>query len=122
MPNTPLGIPEITFFESYLWGLIDADTPEVLVPLSPRHFNTWQVIRIRVKDLHVPERNTREGKLVNEAVQQRLFRRWLRVCVTTFSKSFDRYVGNIILADLAVSYKDEVEKIMKEVGVEPGGM
>lgn len=109
--------------EAYLFRVIDADTPIVLVPLEPRDFGLWVEMKVRVRDLHVPERWTKEGKAVNAAVHARLLKRWTPLVVeTTGAKSFDRHVGDVWLPERGVSYRQAVLEIMEELGIGEGGM
>jgi hypothetical protein len=122
-PKGALPAPKHVFEEAYLWGARDPDTPLVLVPCSPREYNVWVVIPVRVRGLKVPERWTEEGKRVAEEVRRRLLlERWTRVRVETHSKSFDRWVGDVWVPERGRSYGTEVEKVMEDLGIEPGGL
>jgi hypothetical protein len=108
------------FSEAYLWSVFDADTPRVLVPLQPFEYGVWAVIAIRVRDLKAPEQNTPDGKRLTEAVKDRLLRKWTRLTVHTYARSFTRYQGDIWL-ETGESYKELCEALMAEMGIQPGG-
>lgn len=107
--------------ECYLWEVHDADTPYVLVPHGYPEFAQWQVLKIRVQDLHCPEQWTEDGKKITAAVKELLLTRWTRCTLTTYGRSFDRWVGDLWLPS-GVLYADECKRIMKELGILEGGL
>ncbi len=116
-----MSLPVRAFEEAYLWRVVDADTPEVLVPTEPREYGIWAVIAIRVRGLNAPEQHTTEGKMLTETVKERLLQRWTRLQVQTFNRSFTRYQGDIWTPD-GWSYRALCEELMEELGIEPGGL
>ena len=117
----PHMLPVREFRTAWLWDVGDVDTPKVLVPLSPEEYGLHAVIAVRVRDLRVPESNTAEGQAVITTVARELLQVWMPLQVTTYNRSFTRYQGDIWLPQREASYRAEVERIMQDLGIQPGG-
>lgn len=107
--------------ECYLWDVHDADTPHLLVPHGYPEFGQWQVLKIRIRGLYAPELSTPEGKQLTVAIKERLLTKWTRCYMKTYSKSFERWTGDVWLPGGSL-YANECRKIMAELGIDEGGI
>lgn len=107
--------------ETYLWEVHDADTPYVLVPHGYPEFRLWQVLHVRIRDLYAPEQSTDDGKRLTQAIKERLLTKWTRCRLTTYGRTFDRWVGDLWLPSGNL-YADECKLIMEELGIDQGGI
>lgn len=109
------------YAETYLWEVHDADTPYVLVPHGYAEFRQWQVLHIRIRNLYAPELSTPEGKELTAIIRERLLTRWTRCRLTTFGRTFDRWVGDLWLPS-GFLYAEDCKLLMAQLGIDEGGV
>lgn len=102
-----------------MWDVHDADTPYILV-LCDKDLGLWKILHIRIKGLLAPELSTDEGERLTEEVREELLKKWTKVSVVTYGKSYERWIGTVNL-ESGEEYLELCLRLMDKLGIEQGG-
>lgn len=88
--------------------VVDADTVELFVDVD--YCGEWTMRAVRLRDLYMPERSTEDGQRMIAVLNQILTTATSPMTIETFrtsggkdKKSFDRYVGVLMVGDTDIA-------------------